>query len=209
MNQLFEYYRKRIRELTAMIFLLALLVPNYLVPYLGSKYGVEHWITIAANFLSSSAMIAVFFVVGDLVIRKWIWKLEKPQFNFDGEWEGTTTYKRVHVGSAKVPFEIKHHVKFEQDCSRFAIAPQTGVGYVNWGSLAINLADKDTVQYAYWVKYNDQKRFPEKAIGYEEMKVIERDSKGRPQVLSGDFYHCAQGSEPVYSGNVIFRRVQS
>ena len=209
MNQLTEYYQKRLLILTVLIVAVVLLVPNLLVPYLIDTFGKDHWSAKIADLLTSRFAIVCLFVAGEVVIRKWLWKFEKSEFNFDGNWEGTTTYRYVRVGKADVPFEGKHRVMFEQDCLHFAIAPQPGDAFVNWGSLAINLADKDTVQYAYWVKYRDPSKFPDKAIGYEEMKVIERDKKKKPQALSGEFYHCAQGLEPVYSGSVIFRRAKS
>jgi hypothetical protein len=104
-----------------------------------------------------------------------------------------------------VPFETKHEVRIEQDCLSLRIAPTEAPEFVNWGSLALELAEGDTLRYAYWVNYKDP-RFPEKAKGYEEMKVIKYDGGMRPLVMTGEFFHCAQGSAPVYSGIVTFTR---
>jgi hypothetical protein len=209
MNELLNLYKKSLAWLAGTMVALVLLVPKYLTPYLAINFGTAHWATNLAKFLTSRLFVVTVLVVGEWIIRAWAWKVAHPELNFQGEWEGETVYSKVELGSSgSAPPPAKHYVKFEQDCLSFAIAPTTADEYANWGSLAISIADKDTVRYAYWVNYRKSVYFPSRAIGYEEMKVTLRGRRGRPKELAGVFYHCAMGFQPVYSGTVTFRRIK-
>jgi len=206
MKELLDFYTRTLAGFAVTIAASVVLVPHVVLPFLISKLGPNHWVISAANLLTSRFAIVLILALGAYLIQKWLWKLKHSELNFDGEWEGETFYTHVWLGSADVPFKSKHKARIEQDCLHFMLAPTTGEQYVNWGSLAANLIDKNTIRYAYWVKYSDRNRFPAEVIGYEEMRVIARGSMGRPEELSGNFYHCVQESGPIYSGTVIFRR---
>ena len=209
MEELRKYYVKRLAHLTVIIGALVFSVSVFLMPILKSIFGPDHWSASWVTNILRLVIISLFYL-GEKFIRKRLWKSEKPEYNIDGEWEGITTYERGYNGSANVPFEKTHKVKFKQDCLNLKIATQEGIQYVNWGSHAINLIDNETLRYAYRVKYKngseEGNEFPGEAIGYEEMSVVEWDKK-RPKKLTGDFYHCVKGEGPWYRGTVSFERV--
>ena len=203
MNDLRNYYRTRLAGLAVAVALLAVFISEMAVPCFtdGLLAKTVMWFT-------SRPAIVVFLVLGELAVRKVLWRIERAEFDFTGKWEGETRYTTVHVGSAFVPFSVSHSVKMEQDCLSFALAPTSAKPFINWGSLALQLVDKDTLRYAYWVTYSNDSRFPEGTVfGYEEMRVTLRDTRRRPLEITGEFFHCVQGQVPVYSGNVTFKRI--
>lgn len=209
MENLLHYYNTRIAGLVGALFLWIYFVPNTLEPQLHSIFGPHPLVGYFDYVITSRVAIVLMFAGGELLIRKWLWRLERRHFNFSGEWEGQTTYSRVwlnETGQALVPYESKHNVNMEQDCLSFQLSPTTGSEYVNWGSFAANLIDKDTIRYAYWVRYSNLERFPPEVKGYEEMNVMRRNWYGRPEMLTGIFYHCIQDIGPIYSGRVVFKR---
>jgi hypothetical protein len=206
MNELYTYYKTRLIAWAIVIALAAFLLPAKVVPLIDGWIGKEHCGSILAGILASRPMIVLYLVVGEWFIRKRLWKIEKKEFDFDGLWKGVTTYSKVPIGYAEVPFTSEHQVRIEQNSVSLKIAPTEGNDYTNWGSLALQLVDKDTIIYAYWVKYGKSDKFPEQARGLEEMHVTERDNKGRPVKMTGTFAHCPEGQEPVYSGTVEFWR---
>ena len=211
MSELLNFYKKAFAFLAVSLATLAVFVPDRLIPYLETTFGSSHVLAIGATWLTSRPAFVLFLFFGELLIRKWAWKIVHPELNFQGEWEGTTTYTNAEPSTPSTPFSANHKVKFEQDCLSFSIAPTTANSFVNWSSLAINLSDKDIIRYAYEVNYTDSNKFPGEAIGYEEMKVIEREPgrKQRPTALTGKFYHCAMGLHPIYRGTVLFKRKKS
>lgn len=206
MTTLSQYYTTRFTQLAIVMALAAVLVPNVLLPFIKSRCGDDSVFVAAANALTSRVAFVVVMAAGEVLIRKIGWKLENREFDFAGDWTGTSTYTHVHVGTGNVPFDSTHDVRIEQDALTFRLAPAPGSVYVNWNSLALELVDKDTIRYAYRVRYSARDRFPEKANGYEEMRVTKRDQKNRPVELTGEFAHCAEGQVPVYSGTVKFMR---
>lgn len=211
MDNLLHYYNTRLGGLVGFIVIWLVFVPNDLEPFLTSKLGASPWVARIDGVLTSKFFIVLMFVAGQYIIRRWLWKLERPRFNFEGEWEGKTTYARVWLSEAASyhSFDSPHNVNIEQDCLSFKLSPTTGSEYVNWGSYAANLVDEATIRYAYFVRYSNLTRFPGEVKGYEEMNVMRRGFRGRPQVLTGIFYHCVQDPGPVYSGRVIFKRKAS
>ncbi|OGT90183.1 MAG: hypothetical protein A2514_10665 [Gammaproteobacteria bacterium RIFOXYD12_FULL_61_37] len=206
MSDLIKYYTSRLIGFAISVALFVLLVDQLAIPFAEDTFGKDGWAVKILYALTSRVAIFIYLAGGEYVIRKFLWKIRmvgKPELDFSGEWTGVSTYTTVHLGQGPVPFSQDHIVRIEQDCLTLRIAPSASPGFVvNWGSLALELAEGHTLRYAYWVNYRDKENFPEKAIGYEEMKVTEYDAKGRPQVMTGKFFQCAQGMMPVYSGTV-------
>lgn len=208
MNDLVRYYTARLIVLAVGVALFGIFVDQFAIPKAVAALGQDSWpVTILGN-LNSRIAIFLYLTAGEIGVRKYLWKLEKPELDFSGEWTGESNYNTVQIGDVHghVPFSTQHLVRIEQDCLSLRIAPSSGAGFVHWGSLALDLAEGNTLRYAYWVNYADKSRFPEKAKGYEEMKVTRYDGKRRPNVMTGEFFHCAQGMIPVYSGTVTFSR---
>jgi hypothetical protein len=206
MSELLKYYTARLIGLAVAIAIFVLAIDNIVIPLLKRFLGEANWISLLDSALTSRLTILIMMFSGEIFIRKVLWKLERPRLNFSGEWKGETIYKAAQIGSGQVPFSTMHKMKITQDCLSTEISPTTSESYVNWGSLALEIADGNTLRYAYWVNYSNQKNFPDRATGYEEMKVTGRGGRGRPQEMTGEFFHCAQGIVPVYSGDVKFER---
>lgn len=189
--------------------LAALLVPTVIYPSLESLVGTNHWLLKITKVITSRLALVCYLAGGECLIRKHLWRLERKEFDFKDVWEATTFYTAAPIGVAPVPFKSSHKVRIEQDALFMKIAPTEGEHYINWGSLALQLIDKDKIVYAYWVKYRNDERFPNEGItvkGLEEMDVTERDSDERPIRLTGNFAHCPEGQSPVYTGRVEFNR---
>ena len=209
MNELHSYYRTRVTGLAVGIALAALLGPTVLYPWLVGLVGINHWLPQSMKVITSRLALVCYLAGGEWLIRKHLWRFERKEWDFKDVWEATTFYTNTPIGAAPVPFESSHKVRIEQDALFMKIAPTEGEHYINWGSLALQLIDKDKVVYAYWVKYRNDERFPKEGItvkGLEEMDVTERDSDGRPIRLTGTFAHCPEGQSPVYTGRVEFNR---
>lgn len=203
-----KYYTQRLVTLAVALAAGAVLATEVVLPWLTRTLAPDNFLIDVAGFLTSRPAFVGVMLLGELGIRKTLWRLERPQLDFSGQWEGETTYTKVRLGKVAdhAPFASRHLVLIEQDALSAKLAPAPGTDFVNWGSLAFEIVDKDTVRYAYTVNYSDSTRFPDRAIGYEEMSVTRRDRRKRPNELTGFFAHCAQGQEPVYSGTVVFRR---
>lgn len=208
MKELITFYKSTLGWLAAAVVAVVLLVPRVAVPFLISTYGRTHWSVTTANFVASRGFAVGVLVAGEWLIRKWLWKIVHPELNFSGKWTGRSSYEVAQIGGrADLPPDASHEIVFEQDAISFDMAPTDSDEYASWGAHAITLVDRHTVKYAYWVKYANKKPlFPERAIGYEELKVVDRGRRGRPIEMKGDFYHCAMGLSPVYSGSVRFER---
>jgi hypothetical protein len=87
-----------------------------------------------------------------------------------------------------------------------AIEPSTGKKASKWRSIALTLTDKGKLTFCYEVVYDGDAKYPNDAKGYEEMDVTKVGNFGLPILMSGNFYHCATGQKPVYSGKTIFVR---
>jgi hypothetical protein len=206
MNELIKYYSARLIHLAIGVAVFVVAIDQAVLPWLTKS--APTWVLIAKTLalLTSRLSIVAYLAGGEYLIRKHLWKWEKPAYDFSGMWDAETFYTKDHVGTGIVPFSSKHEVRIEQDCLAVRIGPTMGLGFVNWGSLALEIAEGNTLRYAYWVNYSDLARFPVRAKGYEEMKVTNYDTNGRPERMTGVFFHCAEGQSPVYSGTVEFRR---
>ncbi len=207
MEQLKEYYRRRLTTLTGIIIGLVIFDSSvFITNYLGK----ENWAKIIVSFLTNRYVLISIFIAGELTIRKFLWKLEKAKFDFDGIWEGETVYEKVHKGTMSVPHTSEHRIVLKQDCISLKLkVDEVKEHYPTWGSKAINILGEDTILYAYFVNYRDKQNFPAREVlGYEELTVVERGTLQRPTKLNGFFAHCAQGQEPLLSGSVTFKRVK-
>jgi len=209
MKELRKYYTSRMITL-AVILVVASVSISYFIPNLTSTYGETCWFVIVLKYLISRPAIVGYMTGGHFLINNWLWAIEKPELDFRGIWNGKTTYERNHQGKTNVdlPFSKDHIVKIKQTCLNIELSPTESDVFKNWGSLAVNLSDEYTIQYAYWVNYADTTLFPSKAKGYEELKVVNstNPTSKKPMKLTGVFYHCAEGQKPVYSGSVDFDR---
>jgi len=207
MTDLVKYYTSRIITLAVFIAIFMLLIDNIAIPRFEQWLGKDHLVISVVMTLTSRISILIAMVLGEMLIRNYLWKIEHPELDFSGKWEGETIYRIAQVGEGPVPFSSHHFVLITQNCLSIKISPTTSEEYVNWGSLALELSSGDTLKYAYWVNYSNPQKFPERAKGYEEMKVTKRGKRNRPIEMTGEFFHCAQGMSPIYSGDVKFNRV--
>jgi hypothetical protein len=208
MNELLLYFSSRLMALAAAVAFGAVAVETLLRPYVLQQLGAAHWGVTVIGYANSRPAIVGLLAAGVYLVRKVTWKIEKPELNLSGRWRGETAFTVVRSGSGAPGHVTTYDVSIEQDCLAIRIVPSRGDEFVNWGSLAIELSDKDTLRYAYWVTYSDSSRFPEgSVVGYEEVRVTGRDDRGRPIELTGTFDHCARGQTPLYSGHVRFTRL--
>ena len=212
MDQLIRFYKNALKTVAVGIAVAAAFLPLKAEPFLAERYGRDHWSLTLAPFLNSHIVLVGALAASEWFIRKrlWRWRWFHSDLDFSGQWEGTSYYTAIHVGSNALPGPVRHQVAMKQDCLCFRIIPspdpdEKAKGY--WESKATNLVSDQRVVYAYEVHYGGKPNFPDVALGYEDMRVVQRDPKGRPCVLRGTFHQCAMGKTPVYSGSVEFRRV--
>jgi len=209
MKELREFYKRWMIGLSVPIVLLCIHVAG-MIPNIISAYGETSWIVNLLNFLISRLPILGILTGLHFIVNNWLWTIRiigKPELDFRGVWEGETTYNEIYLSkiNRELPFSTPHIVKIKQSCFNIELTPTRSKEFVNWGSLAVNLSDDHTIQYAYWVNYTNIEIFPREAKGYEELKAIDY-KKGKPIELSGNFYHCTEGQKPTYSGFVNFKR---
>lgn len=204
MKELREYYHRRLIGLAVACVAYSVASQIVVEKYVAIQSGN---LKIAAQVFTSQYVIVLLMSLGELFIRKVLWRIERRDLDFSGDWFGETTFKYCSDPGVPIPGPSTYKVRFEQDCTRFQLAPTEGELMNSWGSLAIELVDKDMVRYAYWVRYADRNRFPEEAIGFEELQVVERDWLGRPIAINGAFWHCDRSdSIPQFRGSVKFSR---
>lgn len=196
MKELQSYYLRRLAILSAGLASLFLIFEATGVAKLS---GISGWQFLVLGTLLSRSAIVVYLVLGERLIRKALWTLERPGLNFQGSWRGQVTYQ---AGPDAAPsFVAGHMFRIEQDCLSIRIAPSTPKEFVNWGLLALDVTE-DSVRYAYWVDYrkSDPAKFPASAKGYVDMRVTECDGKGKPRIMVGEFWHFAQERNPAFQG---------
>lgn len=214
METLRLYYRRRLQQLALGLAALAVLYQTLRVN-LAEAPDTPPFVNLALRSLES-ALLAAVFLGGEWLIRTRLWKIERPNLDFSGDWDAVTTYTHVEKPGPSVPEgpltgqAARHDVTIEQDCLGISIAPTAGA-YNNWYSLAMNILGDRQVGYAYEVNYKNNPAFPQKAIGYERMTVVRWEKKGllkkgRPLEMTGEFAHCVQPNEPAYRGTVVFTR---
>jgi len=222
-EELRGFYRGRLKLLVLFIVVCVIgyrftVEPRLLATVISWQPHVSSWASNVVKWLDS-ALAGLLFLGGEWLIRKRLWRFERPDLDFSGEWFGISIYETMEVestpGAAATfqPFVREHSVRIEQDCFDISIAT-TGQGYLAWGSLAMTFitGDPKPLRYVYEVNYGKTEQFPRTSHGYEEMKVAARRpmrfGREQPIRLTGEFYHCT-GQKPAYSGSVIFRRVDA
>jgi len=207
-SELYTYYLKRFSALALGVALFAALVPSVVVPFISSNFGDESYLLVPIEWLSSRIALVVYLVAGEWLIRNRLWQFEMAEFDFQGVWNATTHYSNaaLTLGRSHESFSSSHQAIITQDCVQIEISPTESGGYLNWGSSSIRIEDRNTLIYSYWVNYQDDVRFPDRAQGVERLKVVKRDQKGRPIRMSGTFSHCAEGQSPIYYGRVEFEK---
>lgn len=211
MKELRKFFATSLIGFAVAVALLAYLAPTQILPKLKDRFGEQsNWYWLASHIASRLGFLAI-FSGGAWLLEKQIWKLCKPHMNFNGKWLGKTVYSKIYLGEASVPFSpaANHELRIEQDCFSIRVLPAESEAFVSWESLTADLLNEDTLGYAYSVDYKNKPNFPPQAIGYEELKVVERGWFGRPKVLSGKFAHCPYFDQtPLYAGTVRFERVR-
>lgn len=209
MEKLQRFYRYMLRSLVVAIVGAAVAYHVWLIPRL--KFMTPE----TAKAVGSFVIPGIFFL-GEWVINKHLWKLFFRGLNVSGDWVGTTVYETAQIPRPGLKHEVfakkDHSVKIEQDCFSVSIIT-TDEGFNKWSSIVMTF-QPPFLSYAYEVRYNpeDHWRFPERAIGYEKMEIVRKKNESPnswPRKLRGDFWHCAMGQTPVYSGSVTFRRSKS
>ena len=211
MKELLEFYKNWMIYLGVFSGFIALILNAYVSPWLTKKIVKKGPLQSIISVTLSLLVMAACFYYAENYIRRDLWKSFYPDFNYSGIWVGETTYEKAYNSSkdVKLPFTVKHKAIIKQDALSISISPTESHDYVNWGSLAIELRDRNTLGYAYWVRYSNHDLFPDDAIGYEELKAVEyNESTKCPIKLTGEFYHCYQGKTPIYSGIIKFYKKQ-
>jgi hypothetical protein len=224
MKELRNLYIGQFVTFAVVVALLAYFAPGKILPWIASTAGQDsNWYFIASH-VGSRIGFLIIFSLGSWLLRAHAWKWIRPSLDFSGKWKGTSTYSSAYLAASlsktgetnlpskaeqesfRWPAPAQHSMKIEQDCFDIRIAPTEAPAYANWESLTADLRDGGTLVYAYKVNYKGKPGFPADACGYEEVKVVERGLFGRPKVLSGSFWHCARGQNPIYAGTVRFER---
>jgi hypothetical protein len=223
MRELRNLYIGQFIAFAVVVALVAYYAPIEILPRFEGKVGKDSvWFWLASHAGSRIGFLVI-FSAGAWCLRSLTWKWVRPSLNFSGRWKGTSTYSTAYLSTEisrtsettlptkadvetfRWPAPAQHSMVIEQDCFHIRITPTESAMYANWESFAADLLNRETFAYAYRVNYKGKTGFPSDAYGYEELKVVER-AWGRPKVLSGHFWHCARGQNPIYGGTVRFER---
>ncbi len=215
MEKLRTFYLRMTRTLAAAIAGLAITVGKDLIPFFQRTIVNIFWLELVIKLVTTSTLFFLIYMLGEFIIRQHLWKLRffYRDIDLSGTWVGCSFYTHIEIaedGKEKESFskeDSTHYVKISQDCLSIKIATSEGSDYVNWGSLAAELSGDNDFRFAYEVRYSNEGKFKKRgAMGYEKMSISQRNKKGQPILLSGDFSHCADGTKPIYRGKTIFFR---
>ena len=213
MDKLRIFYLRFARTYAVILAGLGMTIGEKILPFLHSQITDYPVIDFIIKFITSSIPFTLLYLGGEYIIRNYLWKLSffYRDLNLSGLWVGSSYYTHIEIeGEDKNKDNFKeenssHLVNIYQDCLEIKIQSSTGNDFVNWGSNAANLTSDGTLKFAYEVKYGNEKKLSKKgATGYEEMSIIQKNTKGHPILLSGSFSHCADGTKPIYRGKTLF-----
>jgi hypothetical protein len=172
------------------------------------KSGAHHWATTVTSFASHRFVLVAAIVLGEITIRKWLWRVEKPHLDFSGRWEGGTVYTKQWLDGPQVtlPQSAPHELDIRQDCLSIAVVPTTADAFTQWRSTVCDLLPDGALGYAYEVTYTERPGFPERARGYEVLQVVKKRARERPEAVAGAFHQVVSTDMPVFSGTVNFNR---
>jgi hypothetical protein len=205
MNELHKYYSRRLLAWLSIV-LGATLGLDRLHATLMHEHAAQ-WKIGLSNALSHRIALGVLLLAGELVIRKWLWHVEKPHLDFRGRWSGATEYTTRWIdASGSLPEKAEHEVDIKQDCLSVAIAPTAAERFAQWHSLICDLPAEGGIAYTYEVTYKDGPELPSKARGYEVLQVVESGRRKRPLAIAGEFHHLVSDDKPVFSGVAHFKR---
>lgn len=209
MEELHSYYAKRLGGLVVLLVLATLSLDKVHTSL--AEDDAPGWALALSNLLNHHIVLVVLLVAGERVIRKWLWRLERPRLDFHGRWYGTTDYRKRWLDEeGALPETAAHEVHIEQDCLGVAIKPTEAEAFAQWRSLVCDvLVEKGSspaIAYAYEVTYSGKDGLPAWARGYETLRVVEEGRRGRPLRISGGFHHLVSEETPVFSGLAAFDR---
>jgi len=213
MDKLKTFYLRLVRAYAVILAGLGITIGEKILPLLHSQITNHAIVDFLIKFITSSLPFTLLYLGGEYLIRHQIWKMSffYRDLDLSGLWVGCSYYTHIEIeGGGKNKGNFKedsssHFVNIYQDCLEIKIQSSTGKDFVNWGSNAANLTSDGTLKFAYEVRYgNEQKLSKKGATGYEEMSIIQKNKKGQPILLSGNFSHCADGTKPIYRGKTLF-----
>jgi hypothetical protein len=172
-----------------------------------AKNHAAKWALDASNLLNHHLVLGALLLSGEMCIRKWLWRIEKPHLDFSGRWRGTTEYTEQWLDAdGSIPDTAEHEIDIKQDCLGIAIEPTAAEAFTQWHSLICDLVPKG-IAYTYEVTYNNKLGLPSKAQGYEVLIVVTSGKRRRPKLIAGDFHHLVSDDKPVFSGLAKFERI--
>jgi hypothetical protein len=207
-DELRRYYAKRLFGLAGL-----LVVATFALDKVHTRLVKDEapgWILALSNLLNHHIVLVALLVAGELAIRKWLWRFEKPNLDFHGHWSGTTDYKKRWLGEeGSLPDPATHEVHIKQDCLGVTIEPTEAKAFAQWRSLVCDIVVENgtpAIAYAYEVTYSGEDGFPARARGYEVLRAVKKGRRGRPLRISGDFHQLVSEEKPVFSGLAAFDR---
>lgn len=210
MDELHGYYARRLIALAGVLVLATLGLDKVHTDLV--EDGAPGWALALSDLLNHHVVLVGLLVAGELGIRKWLWRLEKPHLDFHGRWYGTTDYRERWLdGEGPLPDAAAHEVHIKQDCLGVAIAPTDAEAFAQWRSLVCDIVvekGSPAIAYAYEVTYRGKSGFPARARGYEVLRVVGVGRRGRPLRISGGFHQLVSEETPVFSGLASFTRKQ-
>jgi len=208
MDKLRLFYTRWTKVLASILGGFGIIIGKDILPFIETQFADTKFIGILTAIITSSVIFGGLFILGCLFIRHCFWKLFYMKINVSGKWQGRTYYTEIKIDEEGKSNQDKlnkvslHNANIKQNCLELQISPSSGEDYNNFKSLAINLSD-DILRYAYEVKYKEKNLIKRKAVGYEEMEILQWHW-GTPILLSGVFSHCADGEKPVFCGKALF-----
>ncbi len=208
MDELRRYYAKRLFGLAGL-----LVVATFALDRVHTSLVEDDAPGLAlalSNLLNHHIVLVALLVAGELAIRKWLWRFEKPHLDFHGRWYGATDYKKRWLGGeGPLPDAAAHEVRIKQDCLGVTIEPTEAKVFAQWRSLVCDIVVENgtpAIAYAYEVTYSGAGGFPARARGYEVLRAVKKGRRGRPLRISGDFNQLVSEEAPVFSGLAAFNR---
>jgi hypothetical protein len=219
MSILIEKYK----HFTFVLFGLALacqfLIIKYLTPLLAeplkSLGGFGDILFFACTWTAAYIFIFRFPV---FLYEAWLWKVLHPRLDFGGIWQCIITYDAVALpygqftSDRNLPGPCESFVEIEQKIFAMKMIEGFGRAGETWHSYSLECqnAGGDKLFMAYEVVRGTEVTIslglPYHSLGLKDIEVEDRDRRGRPISMRGNFYHAALPDRPLFRGTTVFKR---
>jgi hypothetical protein len=221
MERLFGQYKAIVASILGVVFIFHYLSIKFLLPIIEEKSQHNKVLgEIVILVITGTGIYVSVAFLPSKIYEKRGWRWLNPKYDFAGDWCLIITFKQLErpLKSAassptdsqiqELPKPYKSLIEITQSFFSIAMSGHTHDAE-KWYSKVVTIIDEKNLLMVYELKRPTagQTSLPPRALGVEEIAVTDRDEKGKPIELRGDFYHCVIPDAPLYRGVTHYRRI--